>query len=57
MKYKIDIYDLDKPLKVKLDKKEYIDGVPITNKGNLKIILRRSIKDIKYKIKKLFPRK
>ena len=54
MKYKTDIYDLDKPLKVKLDKREFIDGVPITDRGNFKIKFRSTIRDIKYKIKKIF---
>ena len=57
MKYKTDIYDLEKPLKVKLDKREFIDGVPITDKGNFKIKFRSAVIDIKYKIKKIFPGK
>lgn len=57
MKYKTDIYDLEKPLKVKLDKREYVDGVPITDKGNFKIRFRSVIRNIKYKIKRIFPGK
>ena len=57
MKYRVDIYDANKPIKVVLDKRTFIDGVPITDKGSFKIKWRSTAKNIKYKIKKLFPRK
>ena len=57
MKYKVDIYDTDKPIKVKLDKRNFVDGVPVTSSFDFKLKIRSDIREVKYRIKSLFKRK
>ena len=57
MKYVTGIYDLDNLLKVKLDKRELIDGVPISYTMHLGVKVRSDIRHLKHKVKRLFKRK
>ena len=44
-------YRLEDGSKVKLDCRDYIDGVPISNTMDLGLKIREAVREVKYKVK------